>query len=460
MKTATLRRPAGLQVPTPLVIALCAASSIAVLLAGSHLPWPARAAIIVVGGAAAIGIADRPDVSVRLALVAIGVTGLVAVAVPSRGSGDVWSYEMYGRIAVLHHANPFVHPPAAFPADPFLQRVNVGWRSAPSVYGPVFLAVAGLGARVAGGSAIVARLWFQLAALAALAGALALLWFRNRNPAVLASLGLQPVVMVSIVNGGHPDLLVGLAVLAAVCAVERGRNVTAGVFVGLGALVKVTGALALIGLVPWLLWRRGRSAGTKFAAAAAITIGLGYAPVGPDAFRALHGATGHVSRASIWQIARQGLGLASGNASWTGVPAATLLGAMALIGGVGVVAVAAGVVHARGHDPSPVPVTAGVVGAYPFVASYALPWYSGWWLPTAVARRDPASRFLAAYATVMLAAYQIPTGFRTAGGTELRYMVSYALPVVALATFLLVELRGRAGPLGVASIGTPELANS
>src|SRR6266516_4220143 len=43
---------------------------------------------------------------------------------------------MYGRIAAVYAANPYVHPPAEFASDPFLAWVFPFWRDQPSVYGP------------------------------------------------------------------------------------------------------------------------------------------------------------------------------------------------------------------------------------------------------------------------------------------------------------------------------------
>src|SRR5262249_31370352 len=74
----------------------------------------------------------------RLAL-ALGVTavlGVTLVLLPALPSDDVFSYILYGRISVVHHANPFVSAPSAFPSDPFLSLVF--WRGTRSVYGPAW----------------------------------------------------------------------------------------------------------------------------------------------------------------------------------------------------------------------------------------------------------------------------------------------------------------------------------
>ena len=56
-------------------------------------------------------------------------------SLPGLFSTDIFSYVMYGRIAAVHAANPYVQPPADFASDPFLTWVFPFWRDQPSVYG-------------------------------------------------------------------------------------------------------------------------------------------------------------------------------------------------------------------------------------------------------------------------------------------------------------------------------------
>src|SRR5258708_27348843 len=115
----------------------------------------------------------------RLAL-ALGVTavlGLTLVLLPSLPSDDVFSYILYGRISVVHHANPLVTAPSAFPHDPFLTLVF--WQGTRAVYGPAWLllsaAVTGL-AEALGGALATYVLLFKLLGLGAHLANAALLW--------------------------------------------------------------------------------------------------------------------------------------------------------------------------------------------------------------------------------------------------------------------------------------------
>ena len=167
----------------------------------------------------------------HVVVAAIAVVFAVAVLVPPRTSNDLWSYTMYGRIVTVHGASPYSHVPHDFTSDPFLTRVSPIWRHRGSVFGPLWVGWSAVGTSVAGDSALASRLFFQLTAAAVAAAILLVVWRRTRSPAALIWLGLQPVFGAMAVNGGHNDLVVGLAILAAALAavpaqrgVGRGRG--------------------------------------------------------------------------------------------------------------------------------------------------------------------------------------------------------------------------------------------
>src|SRR5438552_752658 len=126
-----------------------------------------------------------------------------------------------------------------------------GWRPYGTVYGPVFTLASAQGMKAAGDSALRARLFFQLLAALAVAAAMALVWRRTRDAGAVAFVGLNPVLAVGVVNGGHNDVLVGLAVLAGVLVAMDDRPAMAGLLLGTGALVKVVVVLPVLALA----WR-------------------------------------------------------------------------------------------------------------------------------------------------------------------------------------------------------------
>src|SRR4051794_7185796 len=75
------------------------------------------AAVAVAAWLALVGTTIRFELGLRAVLTAGLVLGAVAVAAPSRGSNDLWTYAMYGRTVTEHGASPYRSPPEQFPND-------------------------------------------------------------------------------------------------------------------------------------------------------------------------------------------------------------------------------------------------------------------------------------------------------------------------------------------------------
>jgi len=312
--------------------------------------------------------ARRPFLNRRWIMTGVAVLLAVAVAAPPEGSRDLWSYAMYGHIVAHYHRNPYQNQPENFASDPILNRVDPHWRETKSVYGPVFIGLAAAGSALAGRPAGNNRLVFQTMAALALLLCLFLLYKSGADAGTLAFLGLNPVVIVSIVNGGHNDLLVGAALLGGVLAVRNKRPILAGAVVGLGSLVKIVGILALPAVFIWLWRRQGRRAAIKGGAAGIITIAAGYlAAGGAVALSPLAKMTDQFTRASIWRALRPFVA----GAHPVILPASLVL--------VLLISYFKGRAH---EDALPILVTASVL-VYLLAAPYVLPWYSGWALPVA-----------------------------------------------------------------------------
>jgi CPA1 family monovalent cation:H+ antiporter len=123
------------------------------------------------------------------------------------------------------------------------------------VYGPAFTALSAAGTAVAGESRLATRLFFQGTAALSVLAAVFILGLRSRQGSAPAFLGLNPVVIVSVVGDGHNDALVGLAVLAAVLVVVR-RPVVGGFLLGVAAAISgVVIAMRIVWVmtVPYIL---------------------------------------------------------------------------------------------------------------------------------------------------------------------------------------------------------------
>ena len=237
-------------------------------------------------------------------VIAGGCTALLlvlAVVLPPAESHDVWAYSWYGRVVAHYHASPYKHAPAAYPHDKWAHHVDRIWRKDKSVYGPVFTVVSGAGMFVFGFSFLSARLFFQALAALCAAGAIILVWRRTRSPAAIAALGLNPLVMISVVNGAHNDAWVGLAVIGGVVLITRGRMKWAGLVFAAAVMVKVAAVLPLAAVGLWVLRNKGFRPMAVLAGSAAAAGAVGFAATGGTAsFGPLHAAQLHVSGASVW----------------------------------------------------------------------------------------------------------------------------------------------------------------
>lgn len=338
----------------------------------------------------------RPFLRTRSVAVASAVLVGLAVAGPPLRSLDLWSYAAYGRMVVEHRASPYEHGPADFPADPVMARVGETWAASPSVYGPAFTGASAAVMAVAGESSLVARLAFQCLAAAAVGLSLWLVRRRTQDPMAMAFVGLNPLTTVSVVNGGHNDALVGLALLVAVLLAADGRVGWAGAAGGAGVLVKVGGALPLAALGAWVVVTLGWRAAARFASAGAGVVGAGLVAAGGGQVLApLEEARLRFTSGSVWAWPRRWLtgetGLTSvtaaaepaveriAAAAWASVAAMAALLAWARLG------------RLRSRPPAPHPVgdhtaaaaavVVGAVVAYMLLGSYVAPWYLAWALP-------------------------------------------------------------------------------
>jgi alpha-1,6-mannosyltransferase len=387
----------------------------------------------------------QPVLGVHVVVGAIAVVFVVAVLAPSNSSNDLWSYTMYGRMVVTHGVSPYTHAPRNFPGDPFLVRVSPMWRGRASVFGPLWTGWSSLGALVAGTSTLAARLYFQLTAAAVATATLVFVWRRTGSTAALIWLGLQPAFGAVAINGGHSDLVIGLALLVAALALGGRRAAWAGVLIGAAVLVKITAALALVGAVLWL-WHRSRLRDAAITVGVcAVTVAAGYAAFLGDATRVLRGADHTVTVGAPWNgIADLVLQSDAGRAWRHPLAPNSFLDVVWVSGTVTVVVVAlvAGwCVARRRRDPRE---SIGVTtAAYTMGAAYSFPWYAAWALPNlADGEPSPVAWVVWLQATVMLAALKLashPNG--TVGDIVFRYPLTYLAPPLLLVAFVVVACR-------------------
>jgi hypothetical protein len=412
---------------TTLVYVALATSTVcisALLLRVTSISPTARATLIAVSLGSwmllvALGWA-RGTLPLKPLLAAIGITLLFAVSTPSHQSGDVNSYVMYGRIVTVHHSNPFSSYPMHFEGDPMRRYVGQIWQRTPDIYGVGFTVVMAALAPVIGTSSFLVHFSYQLIALAAVG--VMLLWKRTRNPAVLAFVGLHPLLAASVVNGGHPDALMALGVLAGVLfAIDR-RPVLAGFAFAFAASVNFTALVGAFVLCVWAFRRWNRGEVVKFAAIVGAFGALPYLLAGGWLQNA-HTHSQLISRQSVW------------NAIGSVVSNGKLLQSLSSNGAT-VIAGALLIVIAFRHTSKGTPELAVAAGLASFLvaSSWVMPWYAFTALPLLALRRpNLLSWTVAFYSTLVLLGEQYPSLSASAVGSIGHLFLQDLLPVIALA---------------------------
>jgi hypothetical protein len=222
----------------------------------------------------------------RLVLpVVVLLVAMLALAPPLL-STDVFNYVAYARMGT-HGINPYAHGTGDFRYDPSYPYVGHFWNHTPTAYGPLFtllsFAVVPLG--VAGG------MWaFKAVAALATLACVALAWriapLLGRNALRAAVLiGLNPLVLVWGVGGGHNDALVALALLGGTWLVLRRREALGGAAIASAAAVKLSAGLVL----PFLVIGAHRRVRVMLgiAVAAVALAAIGFVAFGPSLGRML-----------------------------------------------------------------------------------------------------------------------------------------------------------------------------
>ena len=205
---------------------------------------------------------------------AIGLAVAFHVAVlflPLLFSRDVYSYAYYGKIATTYHANPYVSTPADYPNDVLASFVGPKWVDTPAVYGALWTQVSALVTRAADDVGAIVSTFRVIAIAASLAtvfvvGGLVQRVRPERAAFAVALVGLNPVVLFQSAASGHNDLLVALAIAAALALAFSGRELWATAALALGTLVKVTAAVPL--LLLWVAVAARRQRGERLRAVA------------------------------------------------------------------------------------------------------------------------------------------------------------------------------------------------
>jgi hypothetical protein len=326
--------------------------------------------LIITGVGWAVAWAMANGLPSRVLLGASALAQTLLVLGPPLPLTDVFNYELYARMPVLHGLNPYTALPVNAFSDPTYALSN--WHHLSSPYGPLFTllseALVPFGAH--------GWLWgWKLIVLVcgvatvALVGDLAARLGASRRRAI-AGFGLSPLLLIAEVGGLHNDVPAVLCLVAAAWCLVRGRDddapgwvdPAAGALVVAAAGIKPSFAI-VVGMV--VLGARHRPRALLGAAAAAAVIGLAVLVFYGGALPNLRTQGTLVTAISVPNL----LGLAAGHGGADPAVRAFARDAILLIAAIGTAATA----YRRRWALA-------AIGSVLFSAVLTLPWVMPWYL--------------------------------------------------------------------------------
>ena len=334
--------------------------------------------------------------AVRLALVGVlaAAIQLAPLGAPLLISSDAWTYWDYGRIAIVHDANPYTQPPRDFPDDPAYPHIGGAWHGATSVYGPLFTLGSEPVSATAGSSADAAAWLFKSLAALAMLGTVALAALLSRRRAYAATLvGWNPLLALHFAGGGHNDAWMALLVMAALALGARGRRQWAGVAWAAAIFVKWIAVVFLPLRALEARATRRRVGHLGFALAAVVIAVAASAQFGWHWLEAFGPLARNANRETQFALPHRLKEL--------GIPHDVALGLLVAAFAVAYVWLLRQAWRGRAR--------LGLAAGLLLCASpYLVPWYAVWAIPVAATEDDPPAQWLAVAISAYLLRQRVP----------------------------------------------------
>ena len=334
--------------------------------------------------------------AVRLALVGVlaAAIQLAPLGAPLLISSDAWTYWDYGRIAIVHDANPYTQPPRDFPDDPAYPHIGGAWHGATSVYGPLFTLGSEPVSAAAGSSADAAAWLFKSLAALAMLGTVALAALLSRRRAYAAALvGWNPLLALHFAGGGHNDAWMALLVMAALALGARGRRQWAGVAWAAAIFVKWIAVVFLPLRALEARATRRRVGHLGFALTAVVITAAASAQFGWHWLEAFGSLARNANKETQFALPHRLKEL--------GIPHDVALGLLVAAFAVAYVWLLRQAWRGRAR--------LGLAAGLLLCASpYLVPWYAVWAIPVAATEDDPPAQWLAVAISAYLLRQRVP----------------------------------------------------
>jgi alpha-1,6-mannosyltransferase len=195
---------------------------------------------------------------------------------PASMTTDIYNYAIYGEMPVLYGANPFIRTPGEFPQSPLYYLIPLYWHDAPSVYGPVWIAIStGVAALFRNGPLADELLAYRLIANVAHLLNAVLVWRLatrldpGRAKSAFVAYAWNPLLLVDFCLNGHNDVLMLTFALLALLLTAMQRTTSAALALGLSIATKYTSVL----LTPLILFWSARQEPDRKAQIRVLSIG-------------------------------------------------------------------------------------------------------------------------------------------------------------------------------------------
>jgi hypothetical protein len=192
-------------------------------------------------------VASSSQLSGRTVVLLIAALQALVILGPPLISTDVFSYQAYARMGAVYGTNPYVNGPHALFLDPIFPYVGAKWSYIPSAYGPAFTIFSyALAPLSVAASVLASKAVAGVSAIAIIAMVWHLARLRGVDPVkAVALVGLNPLLVLYGVGGGHNDLLMLAVSTGAIYLFLAHRGRLGGGLLVLSVAIKLTAGLLI-----------------------------------------------------------------------------------------------------------------------------------------------------------------------------------------------------------------------